>query len=131
MLYEVITDNAPELTTHVNWQHLSGNSVLFEWAENGFSPDAYRITMGTTEGGINVFDSGSLVPSINSQTIPSIPDGGVDVYLRFVITSYSIHYTKLYEQVWDKNTGVRLLNEDVDASTSYQSSLLLSVDTES
>jgi len=75
-------DNAPELTTHVNWQHLSGNSVLFEWAENGFSPDAYRITMGTTEGGINVFDSGSLVPSINSQTIPSIPDGGVDVYLR-------------------------------------------------
>lgn len=50
----------------------SATSQTFSWDSNGADISAYALTIGSTEGASNVFDSGQLSASTLSQTVPNI-----------------------------------------------------------
>ena len=83
MLYEVIT---PELTEQSVFLPVGTSSVTI----NAEAEDSIAIVSGI--GTFNVQDNGVIVVTVTSQ------NGLESVEYSIVITSYSIHYTKLYDE---------------------------------
>ncbi len=59
---------------------LTGNSVAFTWYPSA-SAQAYWIDIGSTAGGNNYYQSGSLPTTTVSQTVDSLPTDGSTVYV--------------------------------------------------
>ncbi len=77
LLYPPTT--TPGVYGPVNGSTLTGNSVPFWWA--GYpGATAYWLDVGSTSGGNNYYQSGSLSASIFGQSVNSLPSDGSAVY---------------------------------------------------
>jgi len=68
----VITSPAPNST-------LSGSSVTFQW-NAGSASTAYELTVGSSQGGNNYYQSGNL-GAATSQTVNNLPVNGAPLYV--------------------------------------------------
>lgn len=59
---------------------LPGSSETFEWL-GANNATAYRIQVGSTQGGNNYYESGSLPTTTVSQTVNTLPSDGSTVYV--------------------------------------------------
>lgn len=68
------------MTSPISGSMLPGSSVTFQW--NGSSTaTAYWIDVGSTQGGNNYYQSGSLPTTTLSQTVTGLPIDGSQVYV--------------------------------------------------
>lgn len=61
---------------------LTGNSVTFEWANNGVDVTTWRLWVGSRQGARNLFDSGILISTVLSATVSDLPTDGSDIFAR-------------------------------------------------
>ena len=64
-------------------QTLSGSSYTFQWIGSN-NATAYRIEAGSTQGGNNYYDSGSLPTTTLAQTINTLPTDGSTIYVTLL-----------------------------------------------
>ena len=62
---------------------LPGSSFTFQWIGSN-NATAYRIEAGSTQGGNNYYDSGSLPTTTLSQTINTLPTDGSTIYVTLM-----------------------------------------------
>jgi hypothetical protein len=78
---------APGLYSPVNGSTLSGTSVTFAWDSSTQGPavgaTAYYLTVGSTQGGSQYYNSGDLSNTTFSQTITGLPSDGSKVWARW------------------------------------------------
>ena len=77
---------------------LAGNSVTFEWSE-GNNISSYRLLVGSTQGGGEFYDTGSV--NTRTATVDGLPGDGSPVYARLYslingITEYNEYTFKAY-----------------------------------
>ncbi len=72
----------PALTLPVSGSTLAGSSAVFVWEPNGFSPLAWWLSIGTSAGASNLFNTGSLSPSTLTVTADGLPANGTIVHVR-------------------------------------------------
>jgi Pro-kumamolisin, activation domain/Bacterial Ig-like domain (group 3) len=60
---------------------LCSTCATFSWTPGSGTPVAYWIQAGTSPGGSNLYDSGSLSTSITSEQICNLPTGGAPIYI--------------------------------------------------
>jgi hypothetical protein len=86
---------------------LPGNSFTFQWTGSN-TATAYRIGAGSTQGGNNYYDSGSLPTTTLSQTVNTLPTDGSTVYVTL--------WTQINSQ-WANNqyyyTAANLINAQI------------------
>ena len=73
----------PALLLPVPGSDLSGTEVTFEWGSNGTVVTNYWLFVGTTLGGKEIHDSGSLGSGVTSSTVQNLPTDGSTVLVRF------------------------------------------------
>ena len=78
----------------------------------GYCHQGYELTLAQTPGLPKVRGEAEMIKqcliNLIKNSVEAMPQGGrIDVTSKFVITSYSIHYTKLYDL---KNTHTRMLS---------------------
>ena len=64
-------------------QTLPGSSYTFQWIGSN-NATAYRIEAGSTQGGNNYYDSGSLPTTTLAQTINTLPTDGSTIYVTLM-----------------------------------------------
>jgi hypothetical protein len=64
-------------------QTLPGSSFTFQWIGSN-NATAYRIEAGSTQGGNNYYDSGSLPTTTLAQTINTLPSDGSRIYVTLM-----------------------------------------------
>jgi hypothetical protein len=69
------------ITSPINGSNLCSNNVTFSWTAGTPTPYAYWIQAGTSPGGSNLYDSGSLSNSRTSATMTGLPTGGTPIYV--------------------------------------------------
>ena len=71
----------PKMTAPAPGTSLGGAEATFQWSADGAAVAEWWIYVGTTEGGRELFDSGSLGLQ-TSATVGSLPLDGSDLYVR-------------------------------------------------
>jgi K+-transporting ATPase c subunit len=71
----------PELTTPVPGSVLTESSATFAWDDGGAPVTNWRLYLGTSPGGYNIFNSGYL-NSATSVTVSNLPIDGSTIYAR-------------------------------------------------
>jgi Pro-kumamolisin, activation domain len=74
--------NTPGIYSPVNGSNLDGNQETFYWNANA-SATAYWLDLGSTQGGNQYLDSGSLSSSTLSYTVSDLPTNGSAVWARW------------------------------------------------
>jgi hypothetical protein len=78
---------APGLYSPVNGSTLTGTSVTFVWDSSTAGPavgaTAYYLTVGSTQGGSQYYNSGNLSNITFSQTVTGLPSNGSVVWARW------------------------------------------------
>lgn len=69
------------IASPTNGSNLCSNNVTFSWTAGSPTPYAYWIQAGTSPGGSNLYDSGSLSNSKMFVTMPGLPTGGTPIYV--------------------------------------------------
>jgi len=72
----------PIITDPVVDGTLAGADVTFTWGTNGASVDQYRLTVGSSEGAADLFDSG-LLPATQLSVTATLPTDGRQLFVRF------------------------------------------------
>nr|MCH9697078.1 hypothetical protein [Gammaproteobacteria bacterium] len=75
------TTSLPSMTSPIANSTLSGSSVSFNWAANGTSVLEWWLYIGSTQGGSNFHDSGTLGTALTS-TVNGLPTDGSTVHVR-------------------------------------------------
>lgn len=73
---------APSITAPLPNGTLSAASETFSWVSNDVSVSEWWLYAGSTEGGSNLYNSGSISPATTSHTINTLPIDGSTVYIR-------------------------------------------------
>ena len=84
----------PVVVAPVTGSRLSGSSETFQWSANGASVEEWWLYVGTSVGGSELHDSGSLGSNV-STTVESLPEDGSTVWVRlWYLTDdwYSVDY---------------------------------------
>ncbi len=66
----------------VNTGPITGSAYTFTWAENSTSVNKWWLYVGTTQGGRNLHDSGSLAAGTLQQSVSDLPLDGSVLHLR-------------------------------------------------
>lgn len=78
---------APGLYSPANGSTLTGTSVTFAWDSSTEGPaagaTAYALTVGSTQGGSQYYNSGTLSGTTFSQTVTGLPSNGSTVWTRW------------------------------------------------
>ncbi|HXV63088.1 MAG TPA: extracellular metalloproteinase [Vicinamibacteria bacterium] len=61
---------------------LPGAEVTFEWASNGTNVSSYWLFVGTSVGGSQLFNSGSMSVATTSKVVAGLPTDGSPVHVR-------------------------------------------------
>jgi hypothetical protein len=117
----------PAITTPVPGSTLTSGTVDFQWTANGQPVAEWWLQVGSTLGGNNIFDSGSLGTS-TSRTVSTLPVNGSQVFVRLW---YRVGVTWLSSDFqYTAHTGpqVRFLNGLVlaPAGTPFTATLIAS-----
>jgi hypothetical protein len=79
--------SAPGLYSPANGSTLSGTSVTFAWDSSTVGPavgaTAYYLTVGSTQGGSQYYNSGDLSSTTFSATVSDLPSNGSTVWARW------------------------------------------------
>jgi serine protease len=75
------TTGTPTITSPIPGSTLPGASVTFQWTANGASVLEWWLTIGTSLGASNVYNSGSLGTSV-SRTVNGLPTNGDQLFVR-------------------------------------------------
>jgi hypothetical protein len=76
------TTHSPGVYSPVSGSILASNSATFEWGPYP-SATAYWLDVGSTSGGNNYWQSGSLSATTFSQTVNSLPENGSTVWVTW------------------------------------------------
>ena len=71
----------PMMLSPLDGATLSGSSVSFSWSTEGANVDKWRLEVGTTPGGTNLFAAG-LDAGVTSQLVSGLPTDGSLVYVN-------------------------------------------------
>ena len=71
----------PMMLAPLDGATLSGSSETFTWSAEGAAVEKWRLEVGTTSGGTNLFASG-LGATITSQVVTGLPTDGSSVYVN-------------------------------------------------
>jgi hypothetical protein len=78
---------APGLYSPVNGSTLAGTSATFAWDSSTVGPavgaTAYYLTVGSTQGGSQYYNSGNLPNTTFSETVTGLPSNGSKVWARW------------------------------------------------
>jgi len=72
----------PALTSPSCGSTLTSTTAIFTWADNGTAVTAWWLYVGTSPGGRDLFDSGSLNAATLTLTVGGLPYDGRTVYVR-------------------------------------------------
>ncbi len=72
---------SPEITTPTPGTTLNGDTATFQWTDNGAVVTQWWLHLGTTLGGSDIYDSGSLGTDL-SHTVAGLPTDGSTLYVR-------------------------------------------------
>ncbi|MEA2093340.1 MAG: hypothetical protein U9P11_02105, partial [Pseudomonadota bacterium] len=85
----------PVIVAPVPGTKLPGDTVTFQWDENGMTDGTnvieWWLYVGTSPGGNDLYDSGSLGSNILSATVSSLPTDGSTVWVRLWYDSNHWH----------------------------------------
>ncbi len=73
---------APEITSPLSGATLPGTSVLFNWTANANLVNQYRLTVGSSAGANDLFDS-DLLPGTQLSVTATLPTDGRALFARF------------------------------------------------
>jgi photosystem II stability/assembly factor-like uncharacterized protein len=98
--FTAFTSGTPKITTPAVGAVLGGNIVTFEWASNGFPVSQWWLYVGSSQGGYNIYNSGSLGTQL-FETVTGLPVDGSTIFVRlwyrsagtwqFVDSAYTAH----------------------------------------
>jgi hypothetical protein len=98
--YIAFTAGSPDITTPAAGAVLSDSIVTFEWTTNGTPVSQWWLYVGASQGGYNIYNSGSLGTKL-FETVTGLPKDGSTIFVRlwyrtggtwqFVDTSYTAH----------------------------------------
>ena len=71
----------PEINSPIQGSSLSGDTAIFNWIDNGHPITEWRLTLGSTEGGTEIIDTGSL-GMMTSYSATSLPTNGKTIFAR-------------------------------------------------
>jgi hypothetical protein len=69
------------MSSPTNGSSLCSNNVPFTWTPASPTPYAYWIDVGSTAGGNNYYQSGSLSSSTTSLTVSGLPTNGSEIFV--------------------------------------------------
>lgn len=70
--------STPTMDSPVNNSELASTSIDFRWSDNNTPANHWWLYLGTTNGGKDIYDSGSAIRSQTSVTVDELPtDGGL------------------------------------------------------
>jgi hypothetical protein len=103
---------SPGIYSPVSGSTLVGDSATFRWGPYP-SATAYWLDVGSTQGGNNYYQSGSLSASTLSQTVNSLPENGSMVWVTWwYLVGGTWQYTEYsYTAVWRNRGGDRDADE--------------------
>jgi hypothetical protein len=78
---DVATNPTPAITLPTPGATLTGSSVNFQWTANGGTVNEWMLSVGSTLGGADLFDSGSL-GTATSRTVTGLPTDGRNLFAR-------------------------------------------------
>ena len=87
-----VVTGAPAITVPVPGTQLNSETATFQWSANGESVSEWWLYVGTSVGGNEIHDSGSLSSSTYSATVSSLPVDGSTVWVRLWFVSDYWHY---------------------------------------
>ena len=73
----------PAITSPTPGTTLSGPDVTFTWTSNGTTVDAYWVEIGSADNTNDLYNSGSLAPSVLSTAVSGLPTDGRQVFVKF------------------------------------------------
>ncbi len=79
-----------------NGSTLPGSSVTFIWAAGTDTASAYWIDVGSSAGGNQYYQSGSLPTSTTSETMTTLPSDGSEVYVTLYTQVSGTWYSNAY-----------------------------------
>ena len=83
LVVAVKSDSArPEILSPIPGSVLPGGSVTWKWSDNGRLVGNWWLTVGTSIGGTNLFNSGSLAAVSQEHTVSGLPTAGETVFVR-------------------------------------------------
>ena len=72
----------PRIENPIPRSQLTSSTVVFDWTADGENVTQWRLSIGTTQGAADVYDSGELDGSILSATVTGIPKNGSQLHAR-------------------------------------------------
>ena len=72
----------PAITTPVPASTLTSGTVNFQWTANGNPVTEWFLLVGSSLGGSNIFNSGSLPDTTTSATVSNLPVNGSQIFVR-------------------------------------------------
>ncbi len=79
--YTAALAGPPEITTPLPGATLTGDTVTFEWRDNGTTVAQWWLYVGSSVGARDIYNSGSLGTSLN-ETVTGLPMNGSTVFVR-------------------------------------------------
>ena len=79
--YTAATLGDPAITAPIAGSVLAGDTVTFEWRDNGTPVAQWWLYVGSSLGGRDIYNSGSLGTRLN-ETVTGLPTDGSDVFVR-------------------------------------------------
>ncbi len=99
--YIAFTAGSPNITTPLAGSVLGGSTVTFEWTANGQPVSQWWLYAGTSQGGYNIYNSGSLGTQL-FETVTGLPVDGSTIFVRlwyriggtwqYADTTYTAHH---------------------------------------
>jgi len=72
----------PTMDSPANDSELPGSSVDFAWSHNNTPVNYWWLYLGTTQGGFNLYNSGTAIQNQTSVTVDGLPTDGNLIYAR-------------------------------------------------
>ena len=86
----------PDMVSPTPGSVLNGADETFTWADNDTGVTAWRFTVGTTVGGVEIFDSTPIGAGETSRTVTGLPADGTTVHARLYFTIAGVEDFKDY-----------------------------------
>ena len=83
----------PEMLSPVPGSVLPGASATWKWTDNGNPVTNWWLTVGTSTGGADTFNSGLLPAVSREQTVSGLPTAGETVFVRLLYSEDGLWYT--------------------------------------
>jgi hypothetical protein len=77
-----LANAAPKMVSPVPGSPITQSTTTFQWSANGTAVSEWWVYVGTTVGGSELYDSGSLGKNTLSRQVSGLPTNGTTVWVR-------------------------------------------------